>query len=252
MDATKLAEAIFSLLQAALWPGLILIIFISLRKPLRELLQDPRISNISLKAGATGFEATIQKEQRITTAALLGASSATAENRKGRELNDAQIKQLIYIVDETSAFSLAKQLEGTSVLWIDEEPNRSSYLRRALEAVGIVVTTKDPHQLLSRERNFDVIIYVLREGQLRRQEVLNKFELEAIKKEYDGASVIIYDQIAPESSRPNLSQGDRERIVKERGIDFVTTPLELFNKIIRAIVGKKDERTAESKGQRSR
>ena len=254
VDTTKFVEAIFSLLQAALWPGLILIIFLFLRIPLRKLLQDPRISNISVKAGATGFEATIQKEQSITTAALLGASSAVAEDPTVRDLNDTQIKSLIYIVDETSTVNIAKQLEGASVRWIDEDPKRSSYLRRALEAVGIVVITTGVVQ--AEDGEYDAIIYVMHDERTDGDLQGMLYLLDRYSQYTERASIFIYDQSVPSnpsnSKISNPEQNDRERILKERGFSSATTPLELFYKVIRVIVRKKYVRAEESKGQISR
>jgi CheY-like chemotaxis protein len=168
---TELFKVLVSLISAISWPLVTVFTLVFLGKPIKKILSN--VSELSLKAG--GFEA-IAKRQEIEAAASLGAAvaqqqAAVAEKTEAWELSESQSDNRISI--ENESFKIAdlvsrvfhprviRRLMDKRILWVDDRPENNLYPRRALEALGIQVTTststQDALEKL-RQDNYDVVI----------------------------------------------------------------------------------------------
>ncbi len=156
----KLFELVLAYLQAIIWPLIVLIILFYARKPLKKFLED--LIEFNLKAGP--IETTAKRKQLIEAAASLGAATAHWQN----EAQDSQhvhgvekTKEIVKTVDQLVTPRTSRQLEGASVLWVDDRPMNNTYERQALEALGIQFTisksTEDALERLQR-KSYDLII----------------------------------------------------------------------------------------------
>lgn len=157
---TKLFELLVSFLQIIIWPLVILIILFYLRTPLKRFLDD--LIEVNLKAGP--LETTAKRKQIIEAAASLGAATAHWQNvaKENQDRPDAEkTKDIAKVVDQLVTPKTSRQLEGASVLWVDDRPMNNTYERQALEALGIQFTisksTDDAVERLQR-KHYDVIL----------------------------------------------------------------------------------------------
>lgn len=156
----KLFELILSYLQAIIWPLIALVILFYVRTPLKKFLDD--LIEVNLKAGP--IETTVKRKQIIEAAASLGAATAHWQNvaQENQEVLDAEkTKDIAKVVDQLVTPRTSRQLEGASVLWVDDRPMNNTYERQALEALGIQFTisksTEDALERLER-KHYDLII----------------------------------------------------------------------------------------------
>ncbi len=156
----KLFELVLSFLQVIIWPLIALIILFYVRTPLKKFLED--LIEVNLKAGP--IETTAKRKQIIEAAASLGAATAHWQNaaQDNREIPDAEkTKEIAKAVDQLVTPRTSRQLEGASVLWVDDRPMNNTYERQALEALGIQFTisksTEDAVERLQK-KTYDLII----------------------------------------------------------------------------------------------
>lgn len=158
---TKLIEMITALIQVLSWPLLVLFLVIYLGTPLKKFLSN--VGELSFKAGASGLEATV-KRQQIEAAASLGAASATKPNEaSGSQMlpDGGKAKEIANIISQSVKPNSIRRLAEASVLWVDDIPTNNLYERKSLEALGIHFTlstsTEDALEKL-RSHQYDVII----------------------------------------------------------------------------------------------
>ncbi len=222
----KLLELLISFLQTISWPLVVLIILLILRAPLKKFLGD--IIEVSLKAGP--FETTAKRQQIIEVGTSLGAAIAHWKDveQDNKLLPDTEkTKEIAKVVEHLVTPDTTRQLEGATVLWVDDRPMNNTYERQALEALGIDFTisksTEDALEKL-RLKNYDVIISDMsRPPDQRAGYAL----LEKVKEMHITTPFIIYAG----SKRPEHIAEARRRGA------FGTTndPQELFELVIRAI-----------------
>lgn len=225
----KLLETLLSFLQAISWPLVILIIVLVLRAPLKKFLGD--IIEINLKAGP--FETTAKRQQIIDVAASLGAATAIwQEGAQGKEQlpdkeKEEEIANVVKVVDRLITPTASQQLEGATVLWVDDNPINNTYERRALEALGIQFTiSKFTENALDklRQKKYDVIISDMgRPPDQRAGYTL----LEKVKEMHISTPFIIYAG----SKRPEHIAEARRR----GAFGSTNDPQELFEMVIRAL-----------------
>jgi Response regulator containing CheY-like receiver, AAA-type ATPase, and DNA-binding domains len=157
---TKLLELANALLQTVIWPLVILIILLYLRKPIKKFMDN--LIEVNLKAGP--LETTAKRQQLIEAAASLGAATAHWEDagQEHKALPDAEkTKGIAKAVEQLITSKTYHQLEGASILWVDDNPLNNTYERQALEAFGIQFTiSKSTEDALGRlqRKHYDVII----------------------------------------------------------------------------------------------
>lgn len=130
MDIAALLEAIGTFIQSIFWPIIILVIFISLRRPLKKRLGDKE-SDISLKAGPEGFEVAIQSRQN-QAAAYLGAATML-ENPEQGGADTFSANAIASLVAPMNTFAMMKLMSQGSVLWVTVKPNPFSFCAKLLK-----------------------------------------------------------------------------------------------------------------------
>ena len=217
----KLFETVISLLQAIIWPLIIVIILLTLRIPLKKFLGD--IIEVTLKAGP--IETTAKRQQIIEVGTSLGAASAHWRDVTQPDIE--KTKAIAKLVEHLITPATARQLEGTIVLWVDDRPINNTYERQALEALGIQFTisksTEDALEKLKQKTYAIIISDMARPPDQRAGYVL----LENVQAMHIPTPFIIYAG----SKRPEHIAEARRRGA------FGTTndPLELFELVIRAL-----------------
>src|SRR5207302_149326 len=142
MDFTqwdKLLELIFSFLQAVSWPLIILIIVLALRTPLKRFLDN--LIEFNLKAGP--IETTAKRQETLLEISTsLGAAIAyhgkdpnQEDNRP--ELDEKKTKAVVKVVEQLVTSRTTRQLDGATVLWVDDRPINNTYERQALMKLGV-------------------------------------------------------------------------------------------------------------------
>ena len=156
-DIVKLFDAITKLLNVLIWPAILLFILIRFGRDLREFFSS--LGELSLKGA--GFEASLKRKQAEVAAAL---SAAAASNPDGDKTHESVAKEAMIAADIVADFVTPRTIRRASrstVLWVDDNPNNTSYERQALEALGVsfvlAISTDEALKKISRQR-FDAII----------------------------------------------------------------------------------------------
>jgi CheY-like chemotaxis protein len=222
----KLFELILSYLQAIIWPLSVLIILFYVRTPLKKFLED--LIEVNLKAGP--IETTAKRKQLIEAAASLGAATVHWQDaaQDDQHIHDVEkTKEIAKAVERLVTPRTSRQLEGASVLWVDDRPMNNTYERQALEALGIQFTiSKSTEDAVERvqKKTYDLIISDMgRPPDLHAGYTL----LEKVKEMHITTPFIIYAG----SKRPEHIAEARKRGV------FGTTndPQELFELVVGAL-----------------
>jgi CheY-like chemotaxis protein len=155
----KASQVIISFIQIVIWPGVLLFILLYFGSALRKFIGG--VGEFSLKAGASGLEATAKRQ--IEAAALLGAASASRprEDTEEKQVPEEQAREIANFVSKAITPKASRRLDEANVLWVDDRPSNNLYERRAMEALGIRLTistsTEDALERL-RSGKFDVTI----------------------------------------------------------------------------------------------
>ncbi len=222
----KLLELLVSLLQVIIWPLILLIILLILRTPLKKFLEE--LIEFNLKAGP--IETTAKRQQIIEVGTSLGAAIAhwkDVEQGDKPQLDTEKTKEIAKVIEQLVTPSATRQLEGASVLWVDDRPMNNTYERQALEALGIQFTisksTEDAVEKLQRKHYDAIISDMARPPDQQAGYTL----LEKLKEMHITTPFIIYAG----SKRPEHIAEARRRGA------FGTTnePQELFEFVIRAL-----------------
>jgi PleD family two-component response regulator len=152
----KILPLTISLLQAIIWPLVVVTIVFYLRKPIKKFLEN--MGEFSLKAGPIE---TIVK-QRSEVAASLAVAVATEQKQNGNGINQPEsTKEVAKLVNQLITPQTSKRLDGTTALWVDDKPSNNTFQRNALEALAmrftICTSTEDAIKEL-QARSFDIII----------------------------------------------------------------------------------------------
>lgn len=155
-----LIEVVTGLVQALSWPLVVLFLLIYFGNPLKKFLSN--IGEFTLKAGATGLEATA-KRQQIEAAALLGAASVKpTESLRGPRTSDVEkTREIADVVSRNVRPQRIRRLSEASLLWVDDIPDNNRYERKALEALGLrftISTSTDEALEKLRMKKYDAII----------------------------------------------------------------------------------------------
>ncbi|HWR26464.1 MAG TPA: response regulator [candidate division Zixibacteria bacterium] len=228
-DWIKMAEVFVSLIQAIIWPVVLLVIILYFKTSLKSFISN--IGEFNLKAGSSGIEATA-KRQQIEAAAMLGAASARKSNElEGDQepLNEDKVREIASLIsDSVTSYSASRKLNEASVLWVDDRPENNIFERKSLEALGIRFTiSKSTGDALEKLRlhRFEAIISDMG----RPPDPMAGYTLlDALRKSNIKTPFIIYAG----SNKP-----EHKEEAKRRGAQGSTNnPKELFQLIIAAIL----------------
>ncbi len=156
-DIVKLFDAITKLLNVLIWPGVLLFILIRFGRDLREFFSS--LGELSLKGA--GFEASLKRKQAEVAAALSAAAASKPDGDKTRESVAKEAMIAADVVAEVVTPRAIRRASRSTVLWVDDNRNNTSYERQALEALGVsfvlATSTDEALKKISRQR-FDAII----------------------------------------------------------------------------------------------
>ncbi|WP_458207855.1 response regulator [Haladaptatus sp. NG-SE-30] len=120
-----------------------------------------------------------------------------------------------------------ESLEGSSLLWVDDEPANNEYERAALRALGVSVITSrttDDALVKLRSNDYDVIISDMsRNGSRAGLDIL-----EAKQRVGDSTPLIVYSR--------SVSASDCENVHATGAFDCTNRPHELFRLLRTALV----------------
>jgi CheY-like chemotaxis protein len=156
-DTVKLLDAITKLLNALIWPAVLLFILIRFGQDLREFFSS--LGELSLKGA--GFEASLKRKQAEAAAALAAASASRLDGDTTRENAAQEAKIAADIVAEVVTPRGIRRASRSTVLWVDDRLRNNIYERQALEALGVnfilATSTDEALEKIDRQR-FDAII----------------------------------------------------------------------------------------------
>jgi len=149
-----------SFLQTIIWPMTVLLIAFYLRIPIKRFIGE--IIEVSLRAGP--IETTAKSKQAIEVATSLAAASAHLDDSNTATTQDLAIetpRDIARLVDQTVTPQSAQNLSGILILWVDDKPLNNTYIRNAMEILGIrfaiCTSTEDAVEEMKRS-TFDAII----------------------------------------------------------------------------------------------
>jgi CheY-like chemotaxis protein len=226
MDVDQLSRLITAtspVIQAIIWPLLILYVVIHFNTDIKNFLIN--ISEISVKLAGIGIEATAKKT--IESAAFAGAAIQKRKSESDSP-NESEISEIANTISEATG---SKSISKTSVLWVDDTPSNNILERRALEALGISFTistdTRDALDKLSSYKYDLIVTDMKRPG----DNLAGYTLLEEMIKSGNKTPLIIYT---------GYSTNEQRADAKRKGaFDCTYDPQELFELVLKAIPNKK-------------
>lgn len=226
----KILPLTISLLQAIIWPFVVLTIVLYLRKPIKKFFEN--MGELSVKAGPVE---TIVK-QRTEVAASLAVAVATEQKQNSGGINQTEsTREVAALVNQLITPQTSKRFDGTTALWVDDRPSNNTFQRNALEALGmrftICTSTEDAIKEL-QARNFNIIISDLVRFD---DKYAGYILLEKVKEMHITTPFILY---AAGGNRPER----KEEAIKRGAFRSVSGPQALFEAVIQAIDSESQHR----------
>lgn len=155
-SAAKLLEATAKLVGVAIWPATIGYILVRFGSSIGGFISD--LGEMTLKGG--GFEASAKRRQSEAGAALVAATISRPEEGATPVSAANAAKEAVQAAEGVDARTL-RRMEGSQVLWVDDQPDNNNYTRHALEALRVKVfistSTDDALDKIHME-HFDAVI----------------------------------------------------------------------------------------------
>lgn len=138
MVEPDLVRAIAALLEAVIWPVILVTLLVVFGDSVRSFIAD--LGQVTLSAG--GVDVTATRQQEMKAAALVGAATVRKPSEETADMTDAESAQTIAAeLLRAIGGGARRRLAETSVLWVDDEPGNNVVEREALRALGVRVTT---------------------------------------------------------------------------------------------------------------
>ncbi len=159
----KLLETIAPLLQAIIWPFIIVFLWRAFRIYFEELRRDKNISEMGIDVSPTGLKFNFKKQVEVATMLVQADAAKQMENTPGAQptISPNQTEAIANAVSQVAHPVTAQRIAGARLLWVDDHPENNIYPRRAMEAVGIQITlSKSTEDALEKIHSdtYDVII----------------------------------------------------------------------------------------------
>lgn len=132
-DTVKLIEATSKLLSILVWPLVALFILIRFGPALRELVAT--LGEFTLKYG--DFEWSAKRQKAEAAEALAAATASRPEAGATPETAAKKARAAAKVVAEIVTPRVMRRAAGSTVLWVDDQPNNNIHERQALEALGV-------------------------------------------------------------------------------------------------------------------
>jgi len=154
-------EVFITLVQAVAWPAIVVFFLLYFGVPLKKFLAD--MAEFRLKAGPAGIEASA-KRQQVEAAALLGAAAAQKQGQVEGEApvaDEDRAREIAKVVGQAAKPKAEGKLLGASILWVDNNPAKDLFERKAMEVFGVRFTdsasTADALEKIKSSK-FDLIV----------------------------------------------------------------------------------------------
>lgn len=156
-DIATLLDAVANLLGVLVWPAIVLAVVLRFSHQLQTLLENAGEFSLT----GAGFGVALKRIQAQATAALAAAELEREGESGAAQAMMQQTKQAANVVANTLTPRTVRRIEGSTLLWVDDNPDNNFYERQLFDALGIEITTalstEDALDKVGRRR-FDVII----------------------------------------------------------------------------------------------
>jgi hypothetical protein len=132
-DIAKLADAASKVLGAIAWPVVIICLIRYFGRPLRFFLAN--LSEGSIKA--FGVEATAKRNASLHLATAELIQSPAVSNEAPKAAIAAQAENFFRSAEALTDAISVQNLQGKSLLWVDDFPEATVYERKALMSLGL-------------------------------------------------------------------------------------------------------------------
>jgi CheY-like chemotaxis protein len=151
-ETIQVISVVVQLLGVLIWPSVVVFFILLFRRQLDGFLGN--LSELSVKAPG-GLEATARRQEAAAALGAAAVSHATGDSTQELATDPKEIAQAL-----PSAREL-RRLEGSRVLWVDDNPGNNMFERQALKALGIQIdlsnSTDDALEKI-RGRSYDLVI----------------------------------------------------------------------------------------------
>jgi CheY-like chemotaxis protein len=152
---SKLIEAVSKLTGVTVWPIIIIFVIIRFGRDFSNLISS--IGDVTLKFAGFEASANIQSNFKAALTAAIAVNSQKELTPEAAELADRETVRVFGDIN----LRRIRQIEGSRVLWVDDQPNNNVYERRALEVLGVkfvIATSTDEALQKANLPNIDAII----------------------------------------------------------------------------------------------
>jgi CheY-like chemotaxis protein len=222
----KLLEGIARIIEVLLWPAIIAYLLIRYGSNIGKFISDSiaEIAEITFKA--FGVEASVKRRQQDAVAALAAANISRPEQDSTPEAAANATRKAVELVGGLSSRAI-RRIEGSQVLWVDDQPDGNRYERQSLEALGVhfvlALSTDDALKKVQAQK-FDAIISDMGRPSDRRA---GYTLLEKLRSADNRTPFIIYSSSrSPEHDAEARSRG---------AVGYTNRPTELFEMVLSAI-----------------
>jgi CheY-like chemotaxis protein len=216
---TRVADSVARLLSAIVWPTVIVAAILAFKPDVRK-----RLAQGGVVVKAAGVEVTIEKATEA--AAALGAAGAKGDSKTSP-------REVARAVATATTVAARGRIDRASVLWVDDHPENNEYERQAMAALGIRFTTakSTPEALrLLAAQPFDVVITDLGRSTPDEDDPNAGLRLlhEMRSRRLDAPCIVYASTRAVQ---------EREQLLTAGALVSTNRPTELFDAVVKAIVG---------------
>lgn len=159
----QLLEAIAPLLQALIWPFIVLFLWRAFKVYIEDLRKDKNVSEMDIDVSATGLKLNVKKQVEVATMLVQADVAKQMESARGTRpaISSTQTDEIVNAVSQATNPATTQRIAGAKLLWVDDCPENNDYPRRAMETVGIQITlSKSTEDALEKvhSHTYDVII----------------------------------------------------------------------------------------------
>lgn len=155
-------QPVITLVQALVWPVVIVALLLYFGRPLKRLLEQA--AELSLKAG--GVEAKLTRASVVAAAEAAAALGVAATKQAPDKLHEApsiepDVERIAVSVTNAVTAREAGRLSRRKILWADDRPSNNTFEQNALTSLGFdIETAVSTEEALAKTRRqrYDVII----------------------------------------------------------------------------------------------
>ena len=225
--ANGFIAAVAQLIGAIVWPAVVVAVLLLFRTRLADFFGHLGSFSFSGPGGVS-----VSANRAVRAAAALGAATATRASASGAlHETTADSRGLAAAVPGRGE---QRKMQGSRVLWVDDNPGNDLFERQVFEALGMHVdtaeTTEDAQRMAAQHR-YDLIISDMGHpvsGHAETDPHGGYTLLARLRKDGQVAPFLIY-------TRPDGQEGAAEAL-RHGAFDYTTMPQQLLTAVTRALV----------------